>query len=68
VLDLTTEPLPFTDRSVDEVYSAHFLEHVKEPNNIIRELGRVCRDGAHIEIWMPYASATRRSSTGTRPS
>jgi SAM-dependent methyltransferase len=55
VLDLTTEPLPFADRSVDEVYSAHFLEHVKEPNNIIRELGRVCRDGAHIEFWTPYA-------------
>ena len=55
VLDLTAEPFPFADDSVDEVYSAHFLEHVTVPNNVLMEIGRVCKDGAHIQIWTPYA-------------
>lgn len=55
VVDLTEQPLPFADASVDQVFSAHFLEHVKKPKNVLREIGRVCRDGAGIEFWTPYA-------------
>lgn len=55
VLDLTKDPFPFEDDSVDEVFSAHFLEHIDEPNHVFEEIGRVCRDGARIEIWTPYA-------------
>ena len=55
VLDLTNDPLPFGDRTVDHVFSSHFLEHVHAPNHIFSEIGRVCRDGAKIEIWTPYA-------------
>src|SRR5881396_3738761 len=55
VLDLTTERFPFDDDSVDEVFSAHFLEHIDEPNHVFEEIGRICRDGARIEFWTPYA-------------
>jgi SAM-dependent methyltransferase len=55
VLDLTKERYPFEDRSVDAVYSAHFLEHIEEPNHVFEEIGRVCKDGALIEFWTPYA-------------
>jgi SAM-dependent methyltransferase len=55
VLDLTVDRFPFDDDSVDEVFSAHFLEHIEEPNHVFAEIGRVCRDGAHIEFWTPYA-------------
>jgi SAM-dependent methyltransferase len=55
VLDLTADPFPFPDDSVDEVFSAHFLEHIEEPNHVFSEIGRVCRDGARIEFWTPYA-------------
>ena len=55
VLDLTRDPFPFDDDSVDEVFSAHFLEHIDEPNHVFSEIGRVCRDGARIEFWTPYA-------------
>jgi SAM-dependent methyltransferase len=55
VVDLTREPLPFEDDSVDAVFSAHFLEHIDEPNHVFGEIGRVCRDGARIEFWTPYA-------------
>jgi SAM-dependent methyltransferase len=55
VLDLTTDRYPFDDGTVDEVFSAHFLEHIDEPNHVFREIGRVCRDRARISFWTPYA-------------
>lgn len=55
VLDLTKEPLPFDDDSVDYVFSSHFLEHVKVPFRLLGEISRVCKDGAKIEFWTPYA-------------
>jgi SAM-dependent methyltransferase len=55
VLDMESQPLPFADRSVEYVYSSHFLEHTVNPGNIFVEVGRVCRDGAQLEFWTPYA-------------
>jgi SAM-dependent methyltransferase len=55
VIDLTSETFPFADDSVDHVHSSHFLEHIGPPNHVFGEIGRVCRDGATIEIWTPYA-------------
>ncbi len=50
VLDLTNDPLPFEDHTVSHVFSAHFLEHIHAPNHIFQEIGRVCCDGAKIEV------------------
>lgn len=55
VIDLTAERYPFEDASVDEVFSAHFLEHIESPNHVFGEVGRICKDGARIEFWTPYA-------------
>lgn len=55
VLDLTRDRFPFDDATVDHVFSSHFLEHIGPPNHIFQEIARVCRDGATIEIWTPYA-------------
>jgi SAM-dependent methyltransferase len=55
VLDLTRDRYPFPDRSVDEVYSSHFLEHIEVPNHVFGEIARICKDGARIEFWTPYA-------------
>jgi SAM-dependent methyltransferase len=55
VLDLTRDRYPFDDRSVDAVFSAHFLEHIEEPNHVFSEIGRIAKDGARIEFWTPYA-------------
>jgi SAM-dependent methyltransferase len=55
VLDLTADRYPFDDDSVDEVFSAHFLEHIDVPNHVFEETGRICKDGARIEFWTPYA-------------
>ncbi len=54
VVDMESQPLPFADRSVEYIFSSHFLEHTVELGNIFVEIGRVCKDGAQLEIWTPY--------------
>jgi predicted SAM-dependent methyltransferase len=58
VLDLTKDKYPFEDRSVDEVFSAHFFEHIKTPNHVLSEIGRISKNGAKITIWTPYAHSS----------
>lgn len=58
--DLDTIPparLPFADESVEAVYSAHCLEHVREPVAVLNEVARVCPGGAHVEIRVPHPLA-----------
>jgi ubiquinone/menaquinone biosynthesis C-methylase UbiE len=54
VIDLETGALPFPDRSVEYIYSSHFLEHIAEHSKLLAEIGRVCVDGANLEFWTPY--------------
>ena len=54
VLDIERERLPFEDNSVDHVFSSHTFEHIRNPQNILKEIVRVCRHGALVEIWTPY--------------
>ena len=55
VLNLQTDQLPFPDRSVDYVYSAHCLEHLTEsPVHLFKEISRVCVEGSRLEFWNPY--------------
>jgi SAM-dependent methyltransferase len=46
--------LPFTDQSVEEVYSSHALEHVRNHHGVLHEIARVCKVGAHVEIRVPH--------------
>jgi SAM-dependent methyltransferase len=54
VLDIERDPLPFDDNSVEHVFSNHTFEHITSPQNILREIVRVCRHDALVEIWTPY--------------
>jgi SAM-dependent methyltransferase len=58
VLDLEQFPWPWPDDSVDEVAMHHVLEHLGADTavylEIIKELYRVCRDGAKIVIAVPH--------------
>ena len=54
VLDFETNPLPFADNSIDAVFSAHSLEHLRRVSKALREVVRVCRHDASVEIWTPY--------------
>ena len=46
--------LPFDDDSVDEIYSSHCLEHVWPYEGLLREIARVCRLGAPVELRVPH--------------
>jgi len=54
VMNFETDRLPFEDNSVDHVFSNHSFEHIHSPQNILREIIRVCKHGALVEIWTPY--------------
>ncbi len=51
-----TQGIPLPDNSVPQVFTCHFMEHVKweDTFEIFRELWRVCVNGAEIFIRMPY--------------
>jgi hypothetical protein len=58
VADLEKLPWPWPDDSAEEVMLSHVLEHLgADPKvylGIVKELYRVCRDGAKITIVVPH--------------
>ncbi|MGE5470058.1 MAG: tetratricopeptide repeat protein [Bacteroidota bacterium] len=58
VLDLEQTPWPWPDDSVDEVDLVHVLEHLGQVPavylGIMKELWRVCCDGARVRIVVPH--------------
>jgi hypothetical protein len=58
VCDLEVLPWPWGDNSVDAVMFNHSLEHLGQSSKVflgmMKELYRVCRDGAEIEINVPH--------------
>lgn len=55
IINLEKDYLPFSDNSVDEVKAYHILEHIGEGFfHLMKELYRVCKDGAIIDIEVPH--------------
>ena len=48
--------LPFKDSSIEGIYSNHCIEHIVEQLDVIREMWRVCKDGAVLHILVPHFS------------
>jgi SAM-dependent methyltransferase len=57
VLDIERQPLPFADDSIDHVYTSHAFEHLVNYQYVLREIMRVCKPGAIVEIWTPYGKS-----------
>lgn len=54
-LDIEKDLLPFEDNTVDEVIIHHVLEHLGEGYfHFMKELYRVCKHGAMIDILVPH--------------
>ena len=64
-LSLGNCTLPFENNSIEQVVSSHFLEHLdgEEIQHLIKELYRVCENGAIITFLCPYY----KSPTAYRP-
>lgn len=55
VVDLEKDNLPFEDDSVEAIHAHHILEHIGDNFlNLMKELYRVCKDGAIIDIEVPH--------------
>lgn len=54
VLDFERDRLPWPDASVSHLYSSHTFEHVVDLKHLLREVARVCRVGAAVEIRVPH--------------
>jgi hypothetical protein len=59
VIDLEQKPLPLPDNSVEHVYSNHALEHLRPDGffHVLREIIRVSKHDALVEIWTPYGKS-----------
>ena len=54
ILDFDIEKLPFEDNSIDKIYCHHILEHMKNFIFVMKEIYRVCKNNAIIEIICPH--------------
>ena len=58
LMDIETLPWPIETSSADEVSFIHYLEHVgADPDvfiGIMKELYRICKDGAKVRIHVPH--------------
>jgi SAM-dependent methyltransferase len=55
--DLDVFPWPLADNTFSRVRAQDVLEHVSDFFRVMEELHRVCRDGAIIEVRMPFMSS-----------
>lgn len=55
--DAETDPIPFSDDSVDVCHAYHFLEHVKNIKFLLSEISRVLKPGGYCNIVVPYYSS-----------
>jgi SAM-dependent methyltransferase len=53
ILVMDMHEMTFSDDSFDVVYASHSLEHSYDVARVVREIGRVARDGAVIGVEVP---------------
>ena len=62
--DLEKFPYPFENDSVDELYSSHCIEHLEDPIQVLREIARICKLGAKVEIRVPHPGGHHAMCSG----
>ena len=55
VHDLNNFPYPFEDNTFNEVFADNVLEHLNDLQKPLKELHRICKKGAIIDIIVPLA-------------
>ncbi len=52
--DFTKYPYPFEDNTFEYVLIDNVLEHLYNPQKVMREIWRICKKNAMVEIIVPY--------------
>ena len=55
--DLNKLPYPFKDNTFDVVLMKHIIEHLDKPIEVLKEINRICKPGALIQINTPHFSS-----------
>jgi SAM-dependent methyltransferase len=63
ILVMDMHEMSFSDDSFDVVYASHALEHSYDVDRVVREIGRVARDGAVVGVEVPVRA---QASTADR--
>jgi len=53
IIDVEKEPLPYKDRSFDVVFNKSLIEHLRNPDNFMREAYRVLKPGGRLITMTP---------------
>jgi SAM-dependent methyltransferase len=53
VIDLNHDPLPFADDSFDLVYIGEVIEHLLDPDVVLKDIRRVLRPGGYLVLTTP---------------
>lgn len=62
VMDFNKFPYPFPDNYFNEVEMHMVLEHTTYPIETLREISRICADGAKIRVTVPHANSYANNS------
>lgn len=54
VHNLDKYPWPFPDNYFEEVYGQDVIEHVQDLFRAMREINRICKNGAKVQLIVPY--------------
>ena len=50
-------PYPFKSNTFNKVYCGMILEHLNKPAEVLKEIHRICKNGAKITIIVPHADS-----------
>ena len=59
VHDLEVYPWPIKDKSVDEIFCSHYIEHTKDLMKFMNECHRILKDTGKMAIIAPYYNSVR---------
>ncbi len=65
IRSLDDTPWPLEESSITQVRAQDVLEHVHDFLKVVDEIYRVCRDGARIEVRMPFMSSANYATDPT---
>jgi len=51
-------PYPFKENTFDYVFSENVIEHLDDPNKVLDELWRICKNQALVRIIVPYFNSS----------
>jgi len=55
--DADVDYIPYHQESIDIIHAYHFLEHVEDPIDNLRDMQRVLKPGGIVNICVPYYSS-----------